>query len=63
MAKSKYLWSGHNEFYRRDSRGRVKVLKRDPTPKEFAKAVIEQGGHKWIAKPVKEKKAKAKAKK
>jgi len=60
MAKSKYLWSGHNEFYRRDSRGRVTVLKRAPSPRDFAKAVIQAGGHKWIAKPAKEKKAKAK---
>lgn len=57
MAKSKYSWSGHNEFYRKDSRGRVTILKREPYPKDFAKAVIEASPG-WTERP-----DKAKAKK
>jgi len=57
MAKSQYSWSEHNEYYRKDSRGRVTTLKRLPYPKAFAKAVIEARPA-WIERP-----DKAKAKK
>jgi len=57
MAKSQYSWSEHNEYYRKDSRGRVTTLKRKPYPKDFAKAVIEARPG-WIERP-----DKAKAKK
>ena len=59
MAKSKYSWSGHNEFYRMDSKGRVTTIRREPCPKDFSKAIIAASPG-WIERPEKEKPAKAK---